>query len=113
LDHHVDLAGMRQGGLEAEAFAPLQACVAFEIREHLGLPRALRLRQIEGLRDVVRVDVYAEIDSGSEESLCERGLARSVRTGDHQEKRRTRQSAALSCLALAALGRSFPPTASA
>jgi hypothetical protein len=64
VDHCGDLARMRQHCFEAEALASLQTCGALEIGDQLRLSGALRLGQIEGLRDVVRIDVDAEIDPG-------------------------------------------------
>jgi hypothetical protein len=41
----------------------LKASVALEIGDHLRLHGALGLRQIEGLRNVVGIDIGTEIDA--------------------------------------------------
>ena len=95
-DHELDLALVRHHGLEAEALLPPQAGFPLEIGDLLRLLGAQRFGQIERLRDFVGIDISADIDTGIEQRFRECALARSVRTGDDDEKRRLGQSAALS-----------------
>jgi hypothetical protein len=59
---------MRHHGFKAEVQLAGQAAFSLEVRDRLRLFRACRFRQIKRGRDLVWVDILAEVDARLDES---------------------------------------------
>ena len=94
-NHQFYLAGMRHHRFEAETKPVRQTSVSLEIRDCLRLPGTLRLRHFEGDGYFVRIDVFAEFDSGGDQIVRQGAFPGAVRPGKYQEKGPLAQSAGL------------------
>lgn len=68
-DHQIHLAPMRHHRLEAETQSACETAVALDVGDRLGLLRTHWLRKIECRRDLVRIDIFAEIDARFDEMI--------------------------------------------
>jgi len=74
----------RHHGLEAEVQPACETAVSLDIRNRLGLLGTHRFRQVERGRDLVGIDIFAEINSRFDKIIGERTFPGAVRAGNYQ-----------------------------
>jgi hypothetical protein len=82
-DQNINLACVRHHGFEAEAAPCFDACFAALIRNTLRPRNPSLVRAHEIPRDIVRIDMFAEVDPALLQSPDQCGLSRTVRSSDH------------------------------
>jgi hypothetical protein len=79
---NIDLARMRHHGFKTKAASGLDAFVAATISNALCIRCACRIGTLELRRDIVGINIFAEIDAALPQQTCERCLSGAIRTSD-------------------------------